>query len=82
VDSTDRAALLVDWLNELVYHAEVEREVAVAFDITRADEHHLRARIGNVPVEQAPALVKAATLHGVRVDAVAGGLEADVLLDI
>jgi SHS2 domain-containing protein len=82
VHAPDRAALVVDWLNELLYLAEVERWVPVAFEVVRADDRLVRARVGGVPVERSPALVKAATLHGVRVEPVAGGMEADVILDI
>ena len=82
VHAADRAALLVDWLNELLYLAEVERWIPVAFEVVGADDRLVRARVGGVPVERSPALVKAATLHGVRVDPIAGGMEADVILDI
>ena len=35
VESVDREALLVDWLNEILFLAEVERWVAVEFDVLR-----------------------------------------------
>lgn len=82
VRSTDRVALVVDWLNELIYRAEVDRWVPVEFDVWRVTDTHVRARARGVPVEQAPALVKAATLHGARVEAIPGGVEANVVLDV
>jgi SHS2 domain-containing protein len=33
-------------------------------------------------VERVPGLVKAATLHGLRVEEVAGGWEGEVVLDV
>jgi SHS2 domain-containing protein len=82
VHAADRSALLADWLNELIFRAETERWVPVAFDVTGADDQVVRARVGGVSVEEAPAMVKAATLHGIRVEAVPGGMEADVILDV
>ena len=82
LQSADRGALLVDWLNELVFRAERNRWVAVEFEIRHASATHLVALARGVRVTDAPALVKAATLHEVRVDAVPGGVEAHVVLDI
>jgi SHS2 domain-containing protein len=80
--ATDRVALLVDWLNELIYRAETAREVATEFNVHEAVETVVRAGIRGVRVDQPPALVKAATLHRARVEPVAGGMEADVILDV
>jgi SHS2 domain-containing protein len=82
VESADRESLLVDWLNELIFLAERDRVVPTEFDIREAGETALQARIRGVPVPEPPALVKAATLHRVRVEAVAEGMEADVILDV
>lgn len=82
VASADRAALLVDWLNELVYRAEAEREVPTEFEILEASDREVRARIRGPSVDQPPALVKAATLHGAAVHVTEGGLEAHVVLDV
>lgn len=78
----DRAALLVDWLNELLYHAEAEWWLPVEFVIEEASDHTLHARVRGVPVAAAPATVKAATLYGAHVTHDAAGLEATVVLDI
>lgn len=82
VRSADRAALLVDWLNELIYRAESGVAVPTEFDMREVGDSVIRARIRSAPVEQSPALVKAATLHGARVEPVAGGWEGDVILDV
>jgi len=78
----DPEALLVDWLNELIYLAESRCEVPVEFEMTEVTGTTVAARVRAVPVADPPALVKAATLHGVLVRQVEGGLEADVILDI
>jgi SHS2 domain-containing protein len=82
VESVDREALLVDWLNELLFLAEVERWVAVEFDILEISSVHLKASALGVPVEESPALVKAATFHGLAVEERAGGLQAEVIFDV
>ncbi len=82
VESVDREALLVDWLNEILFLAEVERWVAVEFDILEASSVHLKASARGVPVEESPALVKAATFHGLAVEERAGSLQAEVIFDV
>jgi SHS2 domain-containing protein len=78
----DRAALLVDWLNELLFLAERDRWVPSRIDLLQASETQLRATASGPVLEQAPALVKAATWHGLRFDRRNGGFEAEVLLDV
>lgn len=82
VHSTDREALLVDWLNELVFLAEAERWVATEFQVSTATDTALRMRARGVTVEEAPARIKAATFHGLKIVAVPGGLEVEVVFDV
>lgn len=82
VSSVDREALLVDWLNEIIFLAEAERWIAVEFDFLEASESHLKASARGVPVEDPPALVKAATFHGLAVEEREGGLQAEVIFDV
>jgi SHS2 domain-containing protein len=82
VSSSDREALLVDWLNELIFLADIDRWVAMDFSIDLAEETEVQARASGVTLEWAPSRVKAATLHRLRVEDVPGGLEADVILDV
>lgn len=82
VRSSDRDALLVDWLNELIYLAETERWVPVEFEMESVAPTALRARARGVRVAATPARVKAATFHGLRIAETPSGLEADVILDV
>jgi SHS2 domain-containing protein len=82
VESVDREALLVDWLNEILFLAEVERWVAVEFDVLEASSERLKASARGVPVDEPPALVKAATFHGLAVEERDGGLQAEVIFDV
>ena len=82
VEAADRAALLVDWLNELVYRADAEGRVLTDFDFEHVDEHGLRCRARGVRAA-ACVPVKAATFHGLAVETDAdGALQARVILDI
>ena len=78
----DREALLVDWLNELVFLAESERWVGADFEVLSATPTALRMRARGVEVDQAPARVKAATFHGLSVTDQADGVRAEVVLDV
>jgi SHS2 domain-containing protein len=81
ISAPDRATLLLDWLNELIFLAETERWVGADFEVDSAEDGRVRARIWGVRIERAPALVHAATLHGLRVDDVPGGLQGEVILE-
>ena len=82
VEAADRAALLVNWLNELVYRADAEGRVFTAFEFEHVDEHAVRCRARGVrAVIDVP--VKAATFHGLAIETDAeAGLQARVILDI
>ena len=82
VQGRDGAAVLVHWLNELIYLAEADRWVASEFAVEAAAETELRMRARGVAVEEAPSRVKAATFHGLRIEPAADGLEADIVLDV
>jgi len=82
VSSADREALLVDWLNEILFVAETELWVPVEFELREASPIRLRGVVRGVPVEDAPSIVKAATLHGLQVEEREGGLQAEVIFDV
>jgi SHS2 domain-containing protein len=82
VHAGDRAALLVNWLNELIYLAEVDRWVATEFLVERATDTDIAVRARGVIVEVPPSRVKAATFHGLAIADRVGLLEAHVILDV
>lgn len=82
VASSDRDALLVDWLNELLYLAETGRWVPRTFEAVQASEREVRARVRGVQIAETPALIKAATHHGLRIERRNGDLQADVIFDV
>ena len=82
VAAADRESLLVDWLNELIFLAEAERWVATGFEIERVDARSVEVTASGVELTRISGLVKAATMHGLRVADMDGGVEAEVILDV
>jgi SHS2 domain-containing protein len=63
LSAPDREALLVDWLNELVYRADARKRVYREVHVQRADDKHVTATLrGREPLAPRTA-VKAATWH-------------------
>lgn len=82
VVARDRAAALVEWLNEIVYLCEVDRWLPMDVEVGAGDHGELRVRARGVRLEVPFVLVKAATLHNASVHESGGGLEAEVTLDV
>jgi SHS2 domain-containing protein len=78
----DREALLVAWLNELIFLAERDKTIFGDIRIEHVHEGELRARVRGVPTEGLKTQVKAATFHALRVSDDANGVSATVILDI
>jgi SHS2 domain-containing protein len=86
VEAADREALLVAWLNELLYLHEVQGFVAADFAIQRVTDTRLEAEVWGERVDRARHClvghVKAATYHLLRVQATDQGWEAQVIVDV
>lgn len=80
--SSDRSALLVAWLNELLYDAEAAWWLPVEFVVDDASSQHLRAQVRGVGVTTPPPALKGATLHGVQVTHGPRGYDATAVLDL
>lgn len=80
--SRDRAALLVDWLNDLIFRTEVEGRVFSEFRFTRLTDRDLDAWIRGARAPEARTLVKAATLHDLEITETSHGVSATVVLDV
>ncbi len=80
--SHDRAALLVDWLNELIFHTEAEGKVFSEFRFPRLTDRDLDAQIRGAPAREIRTLVKAATLHDLVLTETPHGASATVVLDV
>ena len=82
VSGAERGAFLVEWMNELIYLAEVEQWAPVDLDVTEDSPLELRIRARGVSLDRPFAAVKAATLHGLVVQEGPDGVEAEVTLDV
>lgn len=78
----DRDALLVEWLNELLFLSEREKLAFPEIEIRRLSDTAVEGRVRGAEVAELRTAVKAATYHGVRVAEGPGGVSATVLLDI
>jgi SHS2 domain-containing protein len=82
LSARDRESLLVDWLNELVYRAEVNKCVYRDVHVGRADDRHIEAVVRGHEPSCPRTAVKAATWHRIRVWGTPAGLEATLVLDV
>lgn len=82
VDGRDCGALLVAFINELVYRSETRRRVYTEFRVELANERELRATIRGFSPSHLRTPVKAATLHRLRVERDEHGYGAEVVLDV
>ncbi len=85
LDARDDAALLVAWVDELVFLSETQHAVYWDVAVDAVAGGHLSARVRGTPVETLRTAVKAATFHDIEVAEVphAGGpWRARVVLDV
>jgi SHS2 domain-containing protein len=86
VSAQDRDALLVAWLNELLYVLDARGVLPRRCRVTRISDTDLTAELWGERVDRERhtlrRLVKAATYHGLRVANTDGRWEARVILDL
>ncbi len=82
VEGGDRETLLINWLNELLYIAEVERQYPAAIDILDLAPPRLRAGLELTTEERPSRRIKAATFHNLKIEQTPQGWEATVVVDV
>jgi SHS2 domain-containing protein len=82
LDAMDSESLLVDWLSELAYWAEIEMLVFHEFKIDSVSPTHLRARIYGRRVTQLEKHIKAVTYHNLDIVQTEKGFTATVVFDV
>lgn len=86
VSAPDREALLVEWLNHLLYLYDVEGFLGRRFQILTLDHENLKARAWGEPFDPtrhvAKSAVKAATYHHLEISPRDHGWQATVILDL
>jgi SHS2 domain-containing protein len=85
IQSNDQEALLVDWLNELLYLFDVEHILFKKFEIISLSRKRLQARVYGEKVDtsrhQLKTAVKAATYHMLKIEK-NEGVKVRFILDI
>jgi SHS2 domain-containing protein len=84
VAAGDPGALLVDWLNEVLWLHEVRQAAVAAVRVERVAEDRASGSV-SLSTSGPPAdgtFVKAATYHHLKVERAAGGWQAEVYLDV
>ena len=82
IEAIDTESLLVEWLSELVYWAELEMLIFNEIKIERVSSTHLRARINGVRVTQLKKHIKAVTYHNLDIARTKKGFTATVVFDV
>jgi SHS2 domain-containing protein len=78
----DREALLVDWLNELLYLSESQGECYTSFEVTLASNTELRAVVSGQAGRPTKRRIKAATFHELRITDCPGRCAARIVFDV
>ncbi len=81
LESLDYEALLIDWLNELLYWHEVEDEVYTRFTIHTLSSTALTATVEGVKAEASKA-IKAATFHDLAIVKAEAGYVTTIVFDV
>jgi SHS2 domain-containing protein len=82
VRAADREALLVEWVNELIFLSEVRKRIYGEFDFESVSEHELVARVRGAEPAHLRTAVKAATFHRLSVAQGPDGFTATLVLDV
>ena len=86
LDAVDREALLVDWLNHLLYLFDVDGFLGRDFQVVSLTDERLEARVTgeSFDPDRHPERtgVKAATYHQLSIAPVGDGWQATVVLDL
>ncbi len=82
VRAPDREALLIEWLNELVFRSETRERVYPYLQVTGLTECELQAQIRGAAPNLLRTAVKAATYHRLQIAPSPEGYTATVVLDV
>jgi SHS2 domain-containing protein len=82
VRASDDAALLAAWIDELVFLSETRKRIWTDARVLRLEDRTLSAEVTGVEADALRTQVKAATLHDLRIERSASGVEASVVLDV
>jgi SHS2 domain-containing protein len=82
LDAYDAESLLVEWLGELAYWAEMEGLVFPEFTLTTVSPTHLQATLRGGPAPELFKHIKAVTYHNLEIIRTEDGLEVTIVFDV
>jgi SHS2 domain-containing protein len=82
IEAPDRDALLVAWIDELIFLSERDKVIVTEVRIDTLSDRALDAEVATRAIEDVHLAVKAATFHGLAITERAGDLIARVVLDV
>lgn len=82
VAGIDREALLVNWLNELLFLQETKRETFQKFHVTEYADTELKATVHGAPAGAVTKFIKAVTFHDLKIEQTGKGWQATIVVDV
>ncbi len=82
VSAIDYEALLVNWLTELLWLQESQRETYARFHIEALSPTGLRAQVFGAPLAHLDKIIKAVTYHNLEIKQTAEGWQATIVVDV
>jgi SHS2 domain-containing protein len=82
VDAIDQEALLVNWLNELLFLQEQYRETYDQFTFEQLTPTELTATVGGKPRAKMDKIIKAVTFHNLKIEQTQDGWQAVLVVDV
>jgi len=82
VNGIDQESLFVNWLTELLWLQESNRETYQRFQIDSLSETELRAQVFGVPYATLDKIIKAVTYHNLKIEQTQDGWQATVVADV
>ncbi len=82
VQGIDREALLVNWLSELLFLQETQRETYQKFEIVNLSDTELRAIVHGARAQPLTKFIKAVTYHDLKIEQTEKGWQATVVVDV
>lgn len=81
-DAFDSETLLVDWLTELAYFAEMEQLIFPTITLSNITPTHLEANIQGGTIPELAKHIKAVTYHNLEIIETTNGLETTIVFDV
>lgn len=81
-EGIDREALLVNWLNELLFLQETRHETYQKFDITKFSDTALDATVHGAQATAVTKFIKAVTYHDLNIEQTEKGWQATIVVDV